>query len=292
MTNPPAPPQARPRRWERALPETTPAPPRPTPAPMKWWAAYGLYAAMFVIVFSEWPVWALEVVGWSPPPKLTGDVTLDNAASAAAWHWSTHAVLVLVVLGIALAVTRSRGLRLSDIGVRPRWVRTSDREERQRWRRQARRVFWWMLAAFAVATLLRGVLTAVLPEAWGDPADASPPDGAVEAAKLSIILALTTAPLAVSTSWIEEAVNVALLAILGDAARRPTWELIAVAAVAKTAYHLTSGWAVIAVAVPAAAGIWLWRRTGRLTPIMAAHAAHNLAVSAVMLTAGTALMMT
>src|SRR5690606_35056063 len=99
-TNPPAPPRACPRRWARALHETTPAPPRPTPAPMKWGAAYGLYAAMFVIVFSEWPVLALEAVGWSPPPKLTGDVTLDNAASAAAWHWSTHAVLVLVVLGI------------------------------------------------------------------------------------------------------------------------------------------------------------------------------------------------
>ncbi|GAB3450144.1 hypothetical protein GCM10027570_25020 [Streptomonospora sediminis] len=249
------------RGWRRLLPAPTPAARISQPRPIPGWAAFVTFAISYGLVFGPW-------VGmvWPAPPVPT---TLDTDLWAvwAVRQWTIHGVYSVVVLGLAVAVTRRLGLRLSDIGIRPKWTRESAHPRRQAWA-----VFTWVLAAYTAATVLK---MAAAPLTGGGTMDEAHPLG----------FALATLPIHLTTSWVEETLGVALLVLLVTAARQPLWVALIVTAAAKIVYHLYMGPGAIAVVLPALVCVWLYHRTGRLTPIIAAHAAHNLCGAAVTIAA-------
>ncbi|WP_435113449.1 CPBP family glutamic-type intramembrane protease [Nocardiopsis synnemataformans] len=90
-------------------------------------------------------------------------------------------------------------------------------------------------------------------------------------------------PTQVTTALVEEPVVVGLLVVLLTAARRPVWEVYTAAVLAKVAYHLAYGLPVLALVPAALVIVLLYHRTGRLWPVILAHAAYNLCFSALVI---------
>jgi membrane protease YdiL (CAAX protease family) len=260
----------------------TPDEVRPHPKPLNPVLAYLTFTAIYVVVFMDWPGWISGSDGPDPDESLFLPTSLDPDEF---WpptliQWIAHVVMSLVALGVVALVVWRRKLRLTDIGIRPSWTRTRDRAESKHWRSQAARVFWLVLIAYFAATVLRSVILALTPEGLG--ADAALSAGGVEG---HVAQALMTLPMAFTTSWFEEALNVGVLVILLGAAHRFPAEVYTIAVAAKVGYHLYFGLGGLAVAIPALVCVWAYRRTGRLTPIILAHAVHNLAASGLTLAA-------
>ncbi|OLT26880.1 hypothetical protein BJF83_19935 [Nocardiopsis sp. CNR-923] len=247
--------------------------------------AYLVFTVIYVVFFLDWPTWVFGTdSGETSEPLLPTSLNPAEFWPTTLVQWTFHLVASLLTLAVVALVVWRRRMRLSDIGIRPRWTRTSNPTKRRHWRRQARHVFWLVFVSYLVASVLRAVILFLAPDSLG----ASPvlEAGGVEG---QVARAVMTLPISLTTSWLEEALNVAVLVILFAAAGRVPAEVYTVAVAAKIGYHLYFGLGGLAVALPALVCVWAYRRTGRLTPIILAHTAHNLLGSSLMLLAAAAI---
>ncbi len=261
---------SRARRW---LPEPTPQTLLPQPGRMAAWAAYAGLLVIYVVVFSR-------SLGQTITLFLTDRQFVSIPAPGPDTYWAMalpgwimHAVLLALTLLWLWIVTRVLRLRIGQ-------VFAPDRDETLMGARQRRvqgwQVFTWAFVALLVwmggSTLLESLLPT---EAVGgfiidDRADA-------------VWTSLMLGPAQVTTALVEEPIVVGLLVLVLIAARRPAWEIYTVAVVAKVAYHAYYGLPVLAMVPAALVIVWLYHRTGRLWPIIVAHAAYNLCFSALVI---------
>ncbi|MDA0565206.1 CPBP family intramembrane metalloprotease [Streptomonospora sp. S1-112] len=209
------------------------------------------------------PWWAL----W-PTPPMPDTLAFEAVAPFAARAWTMHAVTSLLVLALAVVVARWTRVGLGGVGVAPGWTR--DPEHRAHARRQWWAVFAWVLGSYCAATGILAISGAPL----------YPGQGEADPAAMGVVLL----PISVSTAWIEEVITVALVMLLLRAARQPAAVAFLLVALAKIPYHLPQmGLPAVAVVVAALVCAWTYHRTGRITPVIAAHAAHNLLMVGVIL---------
>jgi len=238
------------------VPSRTPAGNLPTPRRLSAWAAYGTLLAIYLLVFGQ------SLAGQVMMMLSQGDAAVTAPAPDALWPaalatWARHALLVLLACA-ALWITA----RACRVGIREVFAPAPLGRRRQAWA-----VFAWTLTAYAVCmtgqSLLKGLLGA------GDGGFQMETPGEM------LRMAAMIGPTQITTGFVEETVVVGCLVLLLAAAHRPAWEVGAVAAIAKTAYHAYYGWPVLALVPAALIAVWLYRRTGRLWPIVLGHAAYN-----------------
>ncbi|MFI0818253.1 type II CAAX prenyl endopeptidase Rce1 family protein [Streptomyces sp. NPDC021098] len=80
------------------------------------------------------------------------------------------------------------------------------------------------------------------------------------------------------TSAIEEILMVGALCVLSQAARRPVWQIYAIGIAFRVMTHLYLGLPAIALAILGAASIFLYRRWGRIQPLVLNHLTFDLLV--------------
>ena len=80
---------------------------------------------------------------------------------------------------------------------------------------------------------------------------------------------------AIEAGVVEELVVVALLVTALEQARTKVWVIYAVGIALRLSYHVYYGWGVIVLVLWAAAAIWLFRRTRRITPLIVAHMVYD-----------------
>jgi membrane protease YdiL (CAAX protease family) len=165
-------------------------------------------------------------------------------------EFATAALAVVVVV----ALSRLRGLRAGDLGLAPSWGK--------------RRAYRWQglgVGVFFAAALMASaaLLEAVSPHAHY-------PYQAV-----SLWHLLYELPAAVNAGIVEELVVVALLVTAAEQAGARPWAIYAVGIALRLSYHVYYGPGVVVFALWAAAAIWLFRRTRRITPLIVAHALYD-----------------
>jgi hypothetical protein len=163
----------------------------------------------------------------------------------------TEAGLAIVVV---VALTRLRGLRLADLGWSPTW--------------RTHRAYGWQalgigLIFLAAILASSALLTLVSPSSHY-------PYGGVDAWNL-----LYELPHAINAGIIEELVVVALFVTALEQARTPVWVIYVVGITIRLSYHIYYGPGVITFVLWAAAAIWLFRRTRRITPLIVAHVLYD-----------------
>ncbi|WP_239647439.1 CPBP family intramembrane glutamic endopeptidase [Nocardiopsis baichengensis] len=220
-------------------------------------SAYGMLAVAYVLAFG-YSVYGQAVVVLSGAELEMAPPSAGELWPVALASWAQGGALVLLALLAVLLCSRAAGVRVREVFA----PEASGRVRGQ----------WWR--AFAVALVAYTVCaqaSSLLRTATGSPGGFSMESGA-EAVRMVVMLG----PAQVTTGFVEETVAVGCLVVLLGAARRPAWEVGAVAVVAKLAYHAYFGWPVLALAPAALVMVWLYARTGRLWPLIAAHAAYNL----------------
>jgi membrane protease YdiL (CAAX protease family) len=186
-------------------------------------------------------------------------------------QWIMHAVLLALTFGCLWLVCR--WLRMPIAAV---FNRTSQQARTAQHRPQGWQVFVCAFAAIMTWMVGMSLLSALMPQAAvGGPV--------IEDRADAVWTSLMLGPAQVTTALVEEPIVVGLLVVLLTAARRPAWEVYTLAVLAKVAYHLTYGLPVLALVPAALVIVWLYRRTGRLWPVILAHAAYNLAFSALVI---------
>lgn len=133
----------------------------------------------------------------------------------------------------------------------------------------------WDVQAFVIAgvTLAAHTATGALS---GLLAGLPPANDADQATAMHMHSGAQFATTAVMAGVREEIPMVALLAVLMTAARRPVWQTYLLACVIRVIPHLYSGTAALGVIAFAAVSLWLYRRSGRIIPIIAGHTLYNL----------------
>jgi membrane protease YdiL (CAAX protease family) len=165
--------------------------------------------------------------------------------------------MVSVVMDIALAVVvvgllvERRGVKPADLGLRlPR-----QDDGRLAVSRSIRMVAWALLAL-----IIGGVINAVLQTGHLPLGKSSAPAllfGVFDSAQAGVI---------------EELVVLAFVVVTLRQARRPWWEVTAVALVLRGSYHIYYGPGVAGILVWAALYYWVYLRTRQLAPLMICHA--------------------
>jgi hypothetical protein len=173
---------------------------------------------------------------------------------------SVVGVLAVTVAGLwlCLAVAGGHGISAAQLGLRPRWA--ADRTGR---------IQAVIIAALSLSfcglgsALITGMLALPVPKMTSDQFDTLALSG------------LDAHAYILAAAFREEIVFVAAVAILLTAAGRPRWEIYAVSMTARILYHAYMGVPALGVALFAAVNVWLFLRTRRLTPLIAAHLYHN-----------------
>jgi len=163
----------------------------------------------------------------------------------------TEAGLAIIVV---CALTRLRGLRFADLGWSPSW------RAHRAYKWQALGIGLIFLAAILASSAL---LTLVSPSAHY-------PYDSVNAWNL-----LYELPHAINAGIIEELVVVALFVTALEQARTKVWVIYVVGITIRLSYHIYYGPGVVMFALWAAAAIWLFRRTRRITPLIVAHVLYD-----------------
>src|SRR5450432_842805 len=205
-----------------------------------WAEALGVYALFFGVGVGAA---ALSEAGQN---LTSGSASIADSALEGL-QLLTEAGLAIIVVG---ALTRLRGLRFADLGWSPTW--------------RTHRAYRWQALGigliFLVAIVASGaLLTLVSPSAH------YPYDG-VDAWNL-----LYEVPHAINAGIIEELVVVALFVTALEQARTPAWVIYVVGITIRLSYHIYYGPGVVMFALWAAAAIWLFRRTRRITPLIIVH---------------------
>lgn len=265
----------------RLLPQPTDPALREHPRPTTAWRAYAALAALYAAVFGL-PLGSTAAAYLSLGQLPTVQAPrAETFAAAALPQWGLHALLVAIALLGAWWILRRRGMSMATgLGLAPAWTTTQDRAQRRRWRSQGRRVFFLTVAAYGSWMVLRALLASLAPGTAAGFEVNSPAD--------AVWMVAMIGPVHITTALIEEVVVVGVLVVVLAAAQRPAWEVYTVAVAAKLLYHAYYGLPVLGMIPAVLITVWLYRRTGRLMPIIAAHAAYNLGLSALVLTASLA----
>lgn len=243
---PDLPPRRRPgfRGWCASMLPPAPATRRPTGLRVStkrcWAEALGVYALFFGVGVGAA---ALSEAGQS----LNSDSPSIADSVLEGFQLLTEAGLAIIVV---FALTRLRGLRFADLGWSPTW--------------RVHRAYRWQALGigliFLIAIVVSGALLGLVSPS------AQYPYGAVDAWNL-----LYEFPHAINAGIIEELVVVALFVTALEQARTPVWAIYLVGVTIRLSYHIYYGPGVIMFALWAAAAIWLFRRTRRITPLIVVH---------------------
>ena len=233
-------------RFGRWVPEA-PVSVRQLRSPISAHRAYAEVVLVYVVGFGYSVVSAFILL------RHPGDVSLHvptpgGQLLGVAFTWA----LQLPGIGLAIWLLRRRGWSLSRLGIRPTWVAPATQ------RGQAVQILAVMFvaqfaAAFAFSALARRTHFPHGPVGpWG------------------MIGGLSGA---LRSGFTEELVVTAFVIVTLRQARRPWREILAVSLACRVAYHVYYGtpWVVVWIAIWAGAAFWLYWRTRRLTPIIAAH---------------------
>jgi membrane protease YdiL (CAAX protease family) len=254
------------RVWRRMAPEATPLWARPDLRPMTAWAAYAAVAVIVALVLGDaimTVVRAALAQGGTPAIAISAP-RADNFFSRdyAGYRWSNE-VVALTVLGVSVwLVARYHRIPWRSI-FSPRPTPDVVCPKRQR-----DLVFLWAMASMVISQHLMAVIARLAPSgAVGGFAVPTPAD----------VLWMTAyqGPTLLTTALREEIAVVGLLVILLAAARRPVWEIFTVAVAIKLSYHFYYGIPALGLIPFALAFVWLYHRTGRLWPLILAHATYN-----------------
>jgi hypothetical protein len=207
-----------------------------------WLEALGVYALFFgsgvvaAVLYSGG-----QLVDPSSVTSSIGDDVLEGLSRL------TNAALAVVVV---IALSRFRGVRPSELGLAPPWA--------------TRRAYRWQAVGagliFTAALVVVGILLhLVSPGAHYPFLESSPWH------------LLYEFPAAISAGVVEELVVVAFFVTVLEQARTRIWMIYAVGIAIRLSYHVYYGPGVIVFALWAAAAIWLFRRTRRITPLIIAH---------------------
>ncbi|MEV3927224.1 CPBP family glutamic-type intramembrane protease [Actinomadura coerulea] len=176
--------------------------------------------------------------------------------------WAS-AIGVMVVAGagmwLCLAVARDRGISVAQMGIRPGWAAN-----------RTGRIQSVVIAAISLAACVTGtaiiipyLLTLPVPKMTTSQPDLLGNTG------------LSFYALDLAAGFREETVFVAVTAVLLAAAGRPLREIYAVSVTARILWHAYIGIPALGVGLFAAANLWLFTRTRRLTPLIITHLAYN-----------------
>ncbi|MFD0772308.1 type II CAAX prenyl endopeptidase Rce1 family protein [Streptomonospora algeriensis] len=255
----------------RLLPDPTPASTLPRPRPMPAWLAYTALVLAYAATFGYSLTGIVAAYRSGGTAPVTHPPTAANFWSQALPGWIQHAVLLLVVTAVVLLVAWRRRIRVRDLfAPAPPSIPTP--ESKRRARHQARTVFAWALAGMTAWMVASSVIGQLMPAGLTGGFAITDRSDAMWMVALLGPTQFTTAP-------IEETVVVAVLVILLSAAQRPAAEIYTVGVIAKVAYHAYYGPVVLLLIPEALLVLWLYRRTGRLWPVICAHAAYNGAYS-------------
>ncbi|WP_150253125.1 CPBP family intramembrane glutamic endopeptidase [Nocardiopsis deserti] len=260
------------RRWW-PIPERIPAELLLQPRQVSAWAAYPVLAVVYLVVFG-YPLAGIVVATLTnqAAPRFPAPNAHTFWALALS-QWIMHAVLLGLTFGCLWLVCRWL-LRMPVAAV---FNRASQQAGTAQHRAQGWRVFVCAFAAIVTWMVGMSLLSTLMPQAAvGGPV--------IEDRADAVWTVLMLGPAQVTTALVEEPIVVGLLVVLLTAARRPAWEIYTLAVLAKIAYHLTYGLSVLTLVPAALVIVWLYRRTGRLWPVILAHAAYNLAFSALVIT--------
>jgi hypothetical protein len=162
-----------------------------------------------------------------------------------------YAGVAIIAVG---ALSRLRGLRAADLGVAPWWGKRAA----YRWQGLATGLI------FAAAVVASSVLLQLVS-----------PNAHYPFAPISNWHLLYEIPAAINAGIVEELVVVALLVTAAEQAGTRLWVIYAVGITLRLSYHVYYGPGVIVFVLWAAAAIWLFRRTRRITPLIVAHALYD-----------------
>lgn len=180
---------------------------------------------------------------------------LPQSASGGWGLFTPSAVDELATAGLAatlvVLLVRNRGISMREFGL------DVPRDDRGRWARGATlRLMTWAVVAFVGGSLVTGVLATGqfnLP------------------IQLNAAFFVYAGTSALNAGIVEEAVALGFVVATLRQARRPIWEIFAVALVLRSAYHIYYGVGVVGILVWASVFIWLYLRTRSLLPLMAVH---------------------
>lgn len=179
-----------------------------------------------------------------------------NPLSAASWAvYATQTVDVVMQIGLAvglvLLLCERRGVKRASLGLA--WPRLAD----GRWAVAGTvRVVAWALFALIVG----GVINAALQTGHLPIGRSTAPE---------LVFGMFDS---VQAGIIEELVVLAFVVVTLRQARRPWWEVTAVALILRGSYHIYYGPGVAGIVVWAAIYYWLYLRTRQLIPLMVCHA--------------------
>ncbi len=228
-------------------------------------STYGLLlATLAVVFFPAWAlgVWGVLVTGGSttlyPPireeawrvlvPLWTSELLMGLFAASAIWWWCQR-------LGIGvrdgLGLLRRRSPQLPDYS-------------RLRAEIEIGASFLAMLVAFALSWAALVVAASWWPELVRI-------GFTIDTTHEALWTLAITGPVQVITAAVEETVLVGLVVVVLGAARRPAWEVYTVAVLARMLLYAPYGWGLVLFAPVAVVGVWVYRRTRRLLPLILAH---------------------
>ena len=162
----------------------------------------------------------------------------------------SHLALAAMAIVVVGSLTRLRGLSFADIGLAPAWGK--------------HRAYRWQ--GFGVAMMFIGAVTASALLLHLVSPHAKYPF--LPIATWHLIYEI---PAAINAGIMEELVVVALLVTVLEQARTKVWVIFVVGIALRLSYHVYYGPGVIVFVLWAAAAIWLFRRTRRITPLIVAH---------------------
>ncbi|WP_159942526.1 MULTISPECIES: type II CAAX prenyl endopeptidase Rce1 family protein [unclassified Nocardiopsis] len=236
---------------------------------------YGLLVATLVVVFA--PAWALG--GWSvlatggtttlyPPtreeawrllvPLWASQLLMGGAAAGAIWWWC-HRLGIGVRSGLGLLRPRSPAL---------------PPQARVRAEIETGGAFLAMVGAFALSWISLVVAAAWFPRLVRT-------GFAIDTVREAVWTLAATGPPQVIAAVVEETLLVGLVVVALGAARRPVWEVYAVAVLARVVLYLPYGWGLVLFAPVAVVGVWVYRRTRRVMPLILAHLVSGVVYAAV-----------
>ncbi|NKY96758.1 hypothetical protein [Nocardiopsis alborubida] len=195
---------------------------------------------------APWKAYALLAIMWAMSGGFALAQQVASITGMPVFVSFAGTVLALMLLFLA---ARGDGTSADMVGILPAWP-TAHRP-RRRWVAQ-----WWATCAYAVLALLLGIgaytaLHLALPAGWTGPG---------------------IHPFAAREPFLH-VVTVGAPVVLLGAAHRPTWEVYAVSAMATVVVFVVPfGVGSLAAALPVLVLVWLYRRTRRLTALIAAEA--------------------
>ncbi|GAA4510786.1 hypothetical protein GCM10023191_073920 [Actinoallomurus oryzae] len=237
------------------------------------WTALGLWGTLAVLALWLAAVWKCRLV-WVWTIGIVSLVAAYAVLTGGAMRtpdglYDVTAAVTAVLLAIALA--DRHGVSVLRLGF------GDPRRPHPGGRQQTFRVFWW-----AVASAYLADAAAILIIAAGGSTGQSPIHPHEPA--LGVLARM------VGSSVVEELL-VAVVVLALEAGRRPAWQMYVLLEVMRVSYHTYYQTAALSLLPMGAISIWLYRRTRRLTPIIAAHLITDIASWGIRgLTAGGAIM--